>query len=64
MIIPPNDLSGVRRVPPVKIKNKVLASAKPKVKHRIYADPVEQDKTGVVRFSLNQPADSNSEALQ
>jgi type IV pilus assembly protein PilA len=42
--------------------------------YKIYADPVEQDKTGVrhflvdetgvVRFSLNQPADSNSEALQ
>jgi type IV pilus assembly protein PilA len=42
--------------------------------YRIYADPVEQDKSGVrrflvdetevIRFSLNQPADSNSEALQ
>jgi len=42
--------------------------------YKIYADPVEQDKTGVrhflvdetevIRFSLNQPADSNSEALQ
>jgi hypothetical protein len=41
--------------------------------YKIYADPVEQDKTGVrhflvdetgvVRFSLNQPADSKSEAL-
>lgn len=42
--------------------------------YKIYADPVEQDKTGlrhflvdetaVVRFSFNQPANSNSEALQ
>ena len=42
--------------------------------YKIYADPVEQDKTGVrhflvdetevVRFRLNQPADSNSETLQ
>jgi hypothetical protein len=41
---------------------------------KIYADPVEQDKTGVrhflvdetevIRFSLDQRADSNSEALQ
>jgi type IV pilus assembly protein PilA len=42
--------------------------------YKIYADPLERDKTGVrhfvvdetevIRFSLNQPADSNSEALQ
>jgi type IV pilus assembly protein PilA len=46
-----------------------------RVRHyKIYADPVEQDKTGVrhflvdetgvIRFSLNQRPDSNSQALQ